>query len=219
MKSMLRIAAAAVATLILLPAVAEAKPRPSHKIVTCDLRGCSDWHASASQAPRRAAKAPSRGPKAASSPRRAPAPPDANGNLAGRSVVVPTAAGIDIRVAPQFAAQAQAVIADLVSGGYRPKRITCLSYAPSHVKGSYHGRSGGLACDVDQCGWGCSPVPKALMRAATARAGVRDGCEFRDHGHFDLGPHLQPARILRNCGATYAEAVSGRRRLAARGPQ
>jgi hypothetical protein len=130
---------------------------------------------------------------------------DANGNTVPSFITVSTAAGIDIQVAPEFAAPAKSVIADLVAGGHTPRKITCRSFAKSHVANSWHFRN--KACDVEQGGWGISRVPKALMRAAVARAGLRDGCEFGDHGHFDMGPHLPIARVLRNCGAAYAAAV------------
>lgn len=117
---------------------------------------------------------------------------------------VPTAAGIEISCAPGFCGPAQAVIADLVASGFTPNDLG--SYARGgHVHGSYHYRS--RAVDVAQCGWGCTPAPKQTLRMIVASHGLRDGCEFRDSGHFDDGPHLPYKRILRNCGRAYADAV------------
>lgn len=213
MKSTLRLAAATVAILTITATQADAGRAPrSEPVITCDQRGCSDWtgHRMAASGRQAVAHRPGRVAKAK---RRRPAL-DANASPVRATTWVPTAAGIDIQVDRRLAAKAQGVIAELVAGGYKPRRITCLSHAPSHVKGSYHRRGGGLACDIDQRGWGLSPVPKDLMRAATARHGVRDGCEFRDHGHFDLGAHLPRARVLRNCGRAYADAIDGRRHVA-----
>jgi hypothetical protein len=131
-------------------------------------------------------------------------PLDGNGNRV-RPIVVPTAAGIDITVAPNFAAPAVAVIANLVAAGFTPRKLTCKSFAASHVDGSLHFRS--RACDIEQCGWGCTPAPKQTLRMIVARHGLRDGCEFGDAGHFDDGPHLPYARVLRHCGRAYAEAI------------
>lgn len=134
----------------------------------------------------------------------------------GGYLTVPTAAGIALVAAPSFAGPAAAVIADLVAAGYKPRKLGSLSFARSHVPGSYHFRA--KAVDVDQCGWGCTPAPKQTLRMIVARHGLRDGCEFRDAGHFDAGPHLPHARVVRNCGREYADAISSsRQRQAAAG--
>jgi hypothetical protein len=117
-----------------------------------------------------------------------------------------TMGGIEVTVAQRFAGPAAAVIAELIGSGYQPKKLGSLSWARSHVSGSYHHRA--EAIDVDQCGWGCTPAPKQVLRMIVARNGLRDGCEFRDAGHFDDGPHLPYARVLRNCGRAYADAIA-----------
>lgn len=134
-----------------------------------------------------------------------PGPRQARIRPIGPFGTVPTAAGIDISCAPGFCAPAQDVIADLVATGFVPTDLG--SYARGgHVHGSYHYRS--RAIDVAQCGWGCTPAPKQILRMIVASHGLRDGCEFRDSGHFDDGPHLPFKRVLRNCGRAYADAVS-----------
>jgi hypothetical protein len=49
---------------------------------------------------------------------------------------VPTAAGIDITVAPSFAPAIRGFIADAVAAGYKPSRIKCFSLSRSHVRNS-----------------------------------------------------------------------------------
>lgn len=103
-------------------------------------------------------------------------------------ITVPTAAGIDITVAPDFAPKITAFIADLVATtGYKPRRIHCYA-SGGHVRGSLH--YSGHACDFDQSGWG--KTARAMYRVAglVAKYGLRDGGEFRDWGHIDNGPHL-----------------------------
>lgn len=183
----------------------EARPA-GQQIVTCDNYGCSDWPGAKAAAANGGAKAlrGHRRPAEASRAR-----PEPRQRAARGYETIQTAAGRPLTVAPAFAGPAAAVIAQLVAGGYHPKKISGLNFGHGHVRGSLH--FSGRAVDVDQCGWGCSPVPRALMRAATAAAGVRDGCEFRDHGHFDNGPHLPRERVIRNCGIAYADAIEPRR--------
>jgi len=125
------------------------------------------------------------------------APTDPNGTVTSRAashgyVTIATAAGIAVTVAPQFAAPIAGFIADLVARGYTPKKIHCLNYSRSHVPGSLHFR--GLACDFDQRGWG--KTASAMYRVAdlAQKWGLRDGGEFRDWGHIDMGPHLRRGR-------------------------
>jgi hypothetical protein len=127
----------------------------------------------------------------------------------GHYTTVTTSAGIEITGEASFISTAQAVIDDLVAAGYKPRRVSCLNYGASHVSNSLHYR--GRACDVDQHGWGRTPAPHSTLTAIVLRHGLRDGCEFRDWGHFDNGPHLPYARIVRSCGAAYAEAVGARK--------
>lgn len=131
----------------------------------------------------------------------------------GNYTTVATAAGMEITGSSAFIYKAKAVIDDLVASGQKPLRVKCLSYAKSHVPGSLHFR--GLACDVDQSGWGKTRISRQALSLAIAKVGLRDGCEFRDWGHFDAGPHLPRARVLRNCGRAYADAVDGRTTVAA----
>ena len=95
-------------------------------------------------------------------------------------------AGIPITVASHLAWQFQALIADFVAAGYRPRHIGCFARG-GHVRHSRH--YVGAACDFDQRGWG-----KTAAFLYTARAhqiieahGFRDGREFRDQGHVDDG--------------------------------
>ena len=101
-------------------------------------------------------------------------------------VTVQTAAGIPITVASHLAGQLQALIADFVAAGYRPRHIGCFAHG-GHVRNSRH--YAGAACDFDQRGWG-KTVP--FMYTARAHAiivahGLRDGRQFRDQGHVDDG--------------------------------
>jgi hypothetical protein len=128
----------------------------------------------------------------------------------GGYVTVPTAFNVNIEVAPGFAAPAAAVIADLAAAGFTTHKLKCRSFANSHVAGSLHFQS--RACDVAQCGWGCTPAPKQTLRMIVARHGLRDGCEFTDAGHFDNGPHLPYSLVLRRCGKAYADAIEPNRR-------
>lgn len=98
-------------------------------------------------------------------------------------VTVPTAAGINIKVAKDVAAKFQGFIRDVVADGYRPKRIHCFSLSKSHVRHSAH--KSGRACDFDQRGWGLTDRFMYHVRAIAEKWGLRDGCEFRDWGHID----------------------------------
>ena len=115
---------------------------------------------------------------------------DANGNAVARSglITVPTAAGIDITVNPEFAPKIQGFIKDMVDAGYHPQRIHCYSLSRSHVAGSLH--FSGRACDFNQHGWGKTDRPMYHVAALAQKWGVRDGCTFRDCGHIDAGTPL-----------------------------
>lgn len=205
------LAALAVASLASLTAPAEARPTTGH-IPTIDVAAIPAYplpgQLKARPAARGAASRSVRASRTADHGREARKatgrPPQ--GQTARRSfVTVETAAGISITGEPAFIVKAAAVISDLADAGYKPRKLTCLSYSRTHVKGSYHFQ--GRACDVAQCGWGCTPAPKVVLRLIVARHGLRDGCEFRDAGHFDDGPRLPFARVLRHCGAAYAAVV------------
>lgn len=94
-------------------------------------------------------------------------------NLPGSLVVVPTAAGIQIKASVEFAPRAQAVIAAAVAEGIRFRRINCFSMARSHRSLSNH--KTGDACDS------YPSIPARIVRAA----GLRSGCDFADCQHFD----------------------------------
>lgn len=100
-------------------------------------------------------------------------------------VTVPTAAGINITCSEGFAGPAAELIADAVQHGIKFKRITCFSYASSHVRGSNH--RDGNAFDSHPS------IPANLVRAH----GLRSGCDFlvgrAGHRHSDC-PHVDNAR-------------------------
>jgi hypothetical protein len=101
-------------------------------------------------------------------------------------VTVQTAAGIPITVASHLASKFQALVADFVAAGYRPRHIGCHAHG-GHVRNSRH--YAGAACDFDQRGWGKTV---AFMYSSRAHAiivahGFRDGRDFRDQGHVDDG--------------------------------
>ncbi len=103
---------------------------------------------------------------------------------AGGILTVPTAAGISITVAAHLASRFQALIADFVNAGYRPRRIGCFARG-GHVPNSRH--HVGAACDFDQRGWGKTVGFMYRAHAIIARHGFRDGCSFGDCGHVDDG--------------------------------
>lgn len=109
----------------------------------------------------------------------------------GGMVTVSTAAG-PITVASHLASRFQALIADFVAAGYKPKNIGCLAHG-GHVPNSRH--YAGAACDFDQRGWG---LTNSFMyhkaHAIIVKHGFRDGCSFNDCGHVDDGLPLRHAR-------------------------
>jgi hypothetical protein len=114
-------------------------------------------------------------------------------------ITVDSAAG-PITVAPEFAPKIVPFIAAVVAlTGAKPTRVKCYSTAASHVAGSLHFR--GRACDFAQRAWGVTSYRVMYAIEALARRyGLRDGCEFRDWGHIDDGPHL-PASRTQACRA------------------
>ncbi len=98
-------------------------------------------------------------------------------------VTVSTAAG-PITVASHLAGRFQALIADFVAAGYKPRSIGCAAHG-GHVANSRHYH--GAACDFDQRGWGKTTNFMYNARAIIARHGFRDGCSFNDCGHVDDG--------------------------------
>jgi hypothetical protein len=112
----------------------------------------------------------------------------------GGMVTVPTAAG-PITVASHLANRFQALIADFVAAGYKPRRIGCLAHG-GHVPNSRH--YAGAACDFDQRGWGLTTSFMYRARAIIAKNGFRDGCSFNDCGHVDDGLPLRHAHRSRH---------------------
>lgn len=112
----------------------------------------------------------------------------------GGMVTVPTAAG-SITVASHLATRFQALIADFVAAGYKPRRIGCLAHG-GHVPNSRH--YAGAACDFDQRGWGLTTSFMYRARAIIAKHGFRDGCSFNDCGHVDDGLPLRHAHRSRH---------------------
>lgn len=206
------LAAALSFSLLASPAEAARRRGPAPAIVTCDLHGCSDRPGAgmAAKGPSRRAQAHSnrgKGPSTRETSGAAPARP-------GRGYEVRQTGLGPIEVATGFADRAVAV-ANEVAAGHPGVKITCRSFSKSHVRGSFHFRA--RACDVCQHGWGRTCVPRAELTAIVVRHGLRDGCEFRDWGHFDDGPHLPRSRVIRNCGVAYADAVDGKRQIAKQG--
>jgi hypothetical protein len=108
----------------------------------------------------------------------------------GGIVTVSTAAG-PITVASHLAERFQALIADFVAHGYKPRHIGCLAHG-GHVPHSRH--YAGAACDFDQRGWGLTVPFMYHARAIIARHGFRDGCSFNDCGHVDDGLSVRHAQ-------------------------
>ncbi|MFT4080698.1 hypothetical protein [Rhodomicrobium lacus] len=101
----------------------------------------------------------------------------------GGLVTITTAAG-PIRVAAHLAGRFQALIADFVAHGYKPRSVHCHAHG-GHVPNSRH--YSGAACDFDQRGWGLTTSFMYQARAIIAKHGFRDGCSFNDCGHVDDG--------------------------------
>lgn len=152
-------------------------------------------HAARRSPHHRRAAAPQRGRSARHGRRRSVHAPARHG---GGIVTVATAAG-PITVASHLAARFQALIADFVAHGYKPRRIGCLAHG-GHVPNSRH--YAGAACDFDQRGWGLTHPFMYHARAIIARHGFRDGCSFNDCGHVDDG---QPLRHAQRRGHRYEE--------------
>jgi hypothetical protein len=108
----------------------------------------------------------------------------------GGIVTVATAAG-PITVAAHLASRFQALIADFVAAGYKPRHIGCFAHG-GHVPNSRHYE--GAACDFDQRGWGLTNSFMYRARAIIAKHGFRDGCSFNDCGHVDDGMPVRHAR-------------------------
>lgn len=115
-------------------------------------------------------------------------------------ITIATAANIDIVVDREFASAIQGFIGDAVARGYHPRRISCYSWGRSHVANSLH--HVGRACDFDQSGWGRTAGFMYHVADLARKWGLRDGGEFRDWGHIDMGPHLTRKRRIAVVHAT-----------------
>ena len=111
----------------------------------------------------------------------------------GGLITVVTAAG-PITVAAHLASRFQALIADFVAAGYKPRRVGCFAHG-GHVPNSRH--YAGAACDFDQRGWGLTTSFMYHARAIIAKHGFRDGCSFNDCGHVDDGQPLRTRHARR----------------------
>ena len=110
-------------------------------------------------------------------------------------VRVQTAAG-PITVASHLASRFQALIADFVAAGYKPRAIGCLAHG-GHVPNSRH--YAGAACDFDQRGWGLTTsFMYHKAHAIIVKHGFRDGCSFADCGHVDDGLPTHSHRASRS---------------------
>jgi len=120
--------------------------------------------------------------QAAANERRELAP--AHHHMSGRVVTIQTAAN-PITVSANIAGKMRALIDDLVAHGYRG-HVTCL--ASGHMPRSLHHT--GEACDFAQTSRNRVAAGAGIMYHASsiiAAHGLRDGCSFRDCGHFDSG--------------------------------
>jgi hypothetical protein len=108
----------------------------------------------------------------------------------GGIVTVQTLAG-PITVAAHLAERFQALIADFVEHGYKPRRIGCLAHG-GHVPNSRHYH--GAACDFDQTGWGRTTNFMYHAHDIIKKHGFRDGCSFGDCGHVDDGQPTHSSR-------------------------
>jgi len=119
---------------------------------------------------------------------------DANGN--GLMVTVQTAYGFNITVHPAYASKFQKFFALLKERGYKvPAAITkCWTPRGTRVAGSNHYI--GAACDI-QTGWNRGPEFVYHMNDIVERAGLYNGCVFRDCGHVEAvrGTHNRPPNL------------------------
>jgi hypothetical protein len=115
-------------------------------------------------------------------------------------VTVPTAANIPITVASHLAVQFQSLIADLVTAGYKPKRISCFATS-GHVPNSRH--YAGAACDFDGSLSRSKFMRSSLANTLIHRYHLRNGCSFYCGGVRDCG-HVDDGRITRHHPRTYS---------------
>lgn len=181
-------AALAIAVLAFVGPAAHAKS--TQPTISCDRFGCSDWHRPAVQKHHVRRHLSNIGAKRAAASRRPPT--DANGNRY-RVVTVSSAAGM-ITVSPEFEPKIVPLIAELKAMGF-DGRVKCYASTKGrHVTRSLH--FSGNACDFlpnrkQARGHNRMPTPTIMfsrqVAAAIERAGLRNGCSFRDCGHIDIG--------------------------------
>ena len=165
-------ALAALTVLIALPAEAGQRHRQNNVSPSCDNDGrCATLNVTA----------PTSSP-IRTSERKPHHAVDANGN--SLMVKVQTAYGFDIMVHPAYASKFQKFFALLKEHGYKvPANITkCWAPHGTHVPGSNHYI--GAACDI-QTGWNRGPEFVYHMNDIVIKAGLFNGCSFRDCGHVE----------------------------------
>jgi hypothetical protein len=163
----------ALGVLIALPAEAGQRYRQNNASPSCDNDGrCMQVTAPTS----------SSGGHIRTSERKPDHVVDANGN--GMMVTVQTAYGFNITVHPAYASKFQKFFALLKERGYKvPANITkCWAPRGTHVPGSNHYI--GAACDI-QTGWNRGPEFVYHMNDIVIKAGLFNGCSFRDCGHVE----------------------------------
>ncbi len=122
---------------------------------------------------------------------------DANGNfVVEKMVTVPTAYGFNITVHPAFASKFLKFFELLKDAGHKIPNddVGCYSRR-GHVRGSNHYI--GAACDI-QTGWNRGPAFVYHIGDLIKKAGLFDGCSFRDCGHIEAvrGTHNKPPAFL-----------------------
>jgi hypothetical protein len=171
---------AVLSVLIALPAQAGQRHGQNNVSPRCDNDGrCTTSSVTASTS----IKAPSlRGHHTATSERKTHDIVDASGNRV--MVTVQTAYGFNITVHPGYAGKFLKFFALLKERGYKvPANITrCWAPHGTHVAGSNHYI--GAACDI-QTGWNRGPEFVYHMGDIVKKAGLYDGCSFRDCGHVE----------------------------------
>ena len=175
-------ALAALSVIIALPAEAGQRHRQNSVAASCD----NDGHCTTLAAPTSIHKRISE--------RKRHRVVDTNGN--SLMVRVQTAYGFNITVHPAYANKFQKFFALLKERGYRvPAHMTkCWAPHGTHVAGSNHYI--GAACDI-QTGWNRGPEFVYHMDDIVKKAGLYNGCTFRDCGHVEAvrGTHNRPPNL------------------------
>ena len=95
-----------------------------------------------------------------------------------------TVSGHKLTVATHLVSRWDALVADFVAAGYRPRHISCFAKG-GHIPNSRHYY--GAACDFDQYGRGLTVPFMYHAHSIIVKHGFRDGCDFNDCGHVDDG--------------------------------